>query len=613
LGENVFYLKQKTENDLLTKANKADVYTKTETDGKYAQKATTISGYGITDAYTKIQIDNKFIEIDSKTGDLSTLKTTNKTTLVKSINEVFDTTKGVVSLYDKNAAAGAGIDGWSDKLIKLSNGRSQHDKNLDVVSVKDFGAKGDGVTDDTIAVNKSILYLYNRGGGEIIFPDSAEGYKFSGTIYIPSNIEVNGNNQTLIGDKSKSLFKTAIVVNNSFVELGEFDPYKVIKNSQIENLTISNTNIAFDLNSFVLGCSVKNIHFENCTQGFKLYYCFYSRWENLTATPTSGVADKPFYHLVASNNAMIFDRVTATLAWCWLIEGGNTALSFNGCTFEGGAKGFVFKGDNLGHKFQGCYFEAITGTLFDFSQAGVCVIDWDANYINGVDIIFDDGGADTTSHLFGTWASSNTIVNVGQTLGTPFTFRGLMKVDGARNNIKYFTSTYKDPNNIGKDANWITSRHTNLIEYSNATVDGKNNVMAKAEIYTGVIPVKYSGDFGTPYINQVPFTTKSTIATSTNTSFTIDTKLVWQPLSLFAKVVLEFRRAVGGVYQVYYVYGDIYGSIIELKGGIDPSNTTQGAIIATLSNNNGYLRITFNNVQNPNGDLYVTGTIRAVS
>ena len=40
------------------KANAADVYTKTETDGKFAQKANTLSGYGITDAYTKTEVDN---------------------------------------------------------------------------------------------------------------------------------------------------------------------------------------------------------------------------------------------------------------------------------------------------------------------------------------------------------------------------------------------------------------------------------------------------------------------------------------------------------------------------------------------------------------------------
>ena len=49
------------------------------------------------------------------------------------------------------AAAAAGANGWDDMLIALPNGRNQRDKNNDVVSVKDFGAKGDGVADDTTA------------------------------------------------------------------------------------------------------------------------------------------------------------------------------------------------------------------------------------------------------------------------------------------------------------------------------------------------------------------------------------------------------------------------------------------------------------------------------
>ena len=49
------------------------------------------------------------------------------------------------------AAAAAGANGWTDQLIALPNGRSQRQKNSDIVSVKDFGAKGDGVTDDSDA------------------------------------------------------------------------------------------------------------------------------------------------------------------------------------------------------------------------------------------------------------------------------------------------------------------------------------------------------------------------------------------------------------------------------------------------------------------------------
>lgn len=37
-----------------------DAYTKKESDGKYATKATTLAGYGITDAYTKTESDGKY-------------------------------------------------------------------------------------------------------------------------------------------------------------------------------------------------------------------------------------------------------------------------------------------------------------------------------------------------------------------------------------------------------------------------------------------------------------------------------------------------------------------------------------------------------------------------
>ena len=68
--------------------------------------------------------------VDSKDGDLTTLKTFNKTTLVKAVNEGYDSSKGVVDLYAKNIAAGAGANGWTTELV-VENGVTQKQINAE--------------------------------------------------------------------------------------------------------------------------------------------------------------------------------------------------------------------------------------------------------------------------------------------------------------------------------------------------------------------------------------------------------------------------------------------------------------------------------------------------
>ena len=45
------------------------------------------------------------------------------------------------------------------------------------INVFDFGAKGDGITDDTKAIQSAIDYLALRGGGKIFFPYTKSGYR----------------------------------------------------------------------------------------------------------------------------------------------------------------------------------------------------------------------------------------------------------------------------------------------------------------------------------------------------------------------------------------------------------------------------------------------------
>lgn len=48
--------------------------------------------------------------------------------------------------------------------------RTQHDKNKDVISVKDFGAVGDGVTDDTAAIQAAMTYACHTGSISVHIP-----------------------------------------------------------------------------------------------------------------------------------------------------------------------------------------------------------------------------------------------------------------------------------------------------------------------------------------------------------------------------------------------------------------------------------------------------------
>ena len=71
-----------------------------------------------------------------------------------------------------------------------ASARSVESKLQDTVSVKDFGAVGDGVTDDTAAIQAAIDYLSGIGGGELFFPKGE--YAISNKIIIAGGIHYIG-------------------------------------------------------------------------------------------------------------------------------------------------------------------------------------------------------------------------------------------------------------------------------------------------------------------------------------------------------------------------------------------------------------------------------------
>jgi len=61
--------------------------------------------------------------------------------------------------------------------------RNVEAKLAEIISVKDFGAVGDGTTDDSGAVQDAVDYLFASGGNALYFPDGT--YYFASTVSLP--------------------------------------------------------------------------------------------------------------------------------------------------------------------------------------------------------------------------------------------------------------------------------------------------------------------------------------------------------------------------------------------------------------------------------------------
>ena len=102
----------------------------------------------------------------------------------KNLNDQFDQLTNDISNELENI--NHVIDNVNEKTDKTK-------KLLDqlVVNVKDFGAKGDGETDDTESIQEALNHVFNMGGGTVYIP--AGEYITSMPLYFKQGVNIKGN------------------------------------------------------------------------------------------------------------------------------------------------------------------------------------------------------------------------------------------------------------------------------------------------------------------------------------------------------------------------------------------------------------------------------------
>lgn len=127
-----------------------------------------------------------------------------------------DTRKKVEDMIAASALAGmddAAVQAAVDRVLASAAWRERQALS---VTPEDFGAKGDGVTDDTQAIQSAIS---NPSGAQVEF-SSGKNYVVTSTLTVPSGAELRGNGATLSGSKYVgTLFNVAGDVGGSDVNL----------------------------------------------------------------------------------------------------------------------------------------------------------------------------------------------------------------------------------------------------------------------------------------------------------------------------------------------------------------------------------------------------------
>lgn len=205
-----------------------------------------------------------------------------------------------------------------------------------MINVKNFGAKGDGVTDDTLAIQLAIDHARLRGL-KVFFPKGV--YLVDGlTVYVDTYLVGTGKKSSILKKKTgstdlKHVLSGIGVKNVSVRKLG----FEHQSNAQRASLIMFSST---DIDNPTSGVIIEDCSFEDNMNGRQSLVLFYGYTVNCRVFHCDF---KGFYlrKEVGTNSLLIFDNAHLYNDHNWL------PVSVESCNFDGGSTGVALQGSGI--------------------------------------------------------------------------------------------------------------------------------------------------------------------------------------------------------------------------------------------------------------------------
>lgn len=255
-----------------------------------------------------------------------------------------ESTEGAVGCFYMNT-----VNGDLYKCIADENDKYEWSfvgSDLYIIMPQNYGAKADGVTDDTAAIQAAFDACHEAGGGTVYLPCGT--YLLSDAVKFYSNMHIVGDGAVLLqkdGNVGKSGTKYCNLMRNYNEGIGG---YENTENVVIEGITFDGGTQEISPTTILCFCHSRNITIRNC-----MFTNGYNDTENpahdIECNSSKGVLiEKCRFvenrHVTRNAELIQIDAIDLKVRYPWLPDNGaagafdSTAcedITINGCSFVG--------------------------------------------------------------------------------------------------------------------------------------------------------------------------------------------------------------------------------------------------------------------------------------